>query len=289
MGARCSTAAGEGWVLNRAPIPKDFTSALEPHMPRLPHKPALNVLPKYGTLTPPPVPFEAASISTHTLRLLCHPAAPCGVALTLTCTVSGSHSASDGLQLRYELCADLSALRVPQSTPHGTPIGAVGGPVDGLWQHTCFEAFVRREGDAAYQEFNFSPAGQWAHYRFSAQRIRDHAAPLTPPSARQASPAQPTQHPSPQPPPAPRLQVERHPNRLVLLATLLPGVLPAPSINGRLRLALSAVVEDSVGRLSHWALHHPLDHPDFHHPAGFVHVLHVQPPACQPAIRPEPP
>lgn len=231
---------------------------------------AQNVLPEYGTVTPPPSPFEAASTCTHTLRLLCHPDAPCGVALTLTCTVSGSRPASDGLQLRYELCADLSALRVPQPAPHGSVMGSV----DGLWQHTCFEAFVRQEGAAAYREFNFSPSGQWAHYRFSAERIRDLAVALAPPSGFQAWSPQPT----PQPPPAPQLQVERHPDRLVLHATLLPSALPAPSIDGRLWLALNAVVEDSAGRLSYWALHHPLDRPDFHHPAGFVHVLHAQQP-----------
>jgi hypothetical protein len=228
---------------------------------------ARNLLPEYGTVTPPPSPIDAASTATRTLRLVCHPATPCGVALTLNCTVSGSRPASDGLHLRYELCADLSALCVPQPAPHGP----ADGPTDGLWQHTCFEAFARREGASAYQEFNFSPSGQWAHYRFSAERTPD-LAPKLAPHGEFLSPPYP-----PQPPAPPRLQVERHLDRLVLHATLLPSALPAPATDGRLRLALSAVVEDSAGQLSYWALHHPLDRPDFHHPAGFVHVLHTLP------------
>jgi hypothetical protein len=45
--------------------------------------------------------------------------------------------------------------------------------------------------------------------------------------------------------------------------------LPAP----RLRLALTAVVEDARGRLSYWALRHPPGRPDFHHRDGFALVL----------------
>ena len=30
-------------------------------------------------------------------------------------------------------------------------------PVDGLWRHTCFEAFVGIPGAEPYYEFNFSP------------------------------------------------------------------------------------------------------------------------------------
>ena len=43
------------------------------------------------------------------------------------------------------------------------------GRTDGLWQHTCFEAFVGR-GDNGYAEFNLSPSGQWAAYDFDSYR-----------------------------------------------------------------------------------------------------------------------
>jgi hypothetical protein len=37
-----------------------------------------------------------------------------------------------------------------------------------------------------------------------------------------------------------------------------------------LRLAITAVIEDSQGALSYWALAHPASRPDFHHHNGFV-------------------
>ncbi len=37
-----------------------------------------------------------------------------------------------------------------------------------------------------------------------------------------------------------------------------------------LRLALSAVIEETDGRLSYWALAHPAAKPDFHHAEAFV-------------------
>ncbi|HZF44227.1 MAG TPA: hypothetical protein VEZ48_12550 [Sphingomonadaceae bacterium] len=40
-----------------------------------------------------------------------------------------------------------------------------------------------------------------------------------------------------------------------------------------LRLALSAVIEESAGRKSYWALAHPPGAPDFHHPACFAAEL----------------
>jgi len=37
-----------------------------------------------------------------------------------------------------------------------------------------------------------------------------------------------------------------------------------------LRLGLAAVIERTDGGLSHWAITHPAERPDFHDPAGFV-------------------
>ena len=41
---------------------------------------------------------------------------------------------------------------------------------DGLWQHTCFEAFVGLGDGPAYLELNFSASGDWAAYRFDDYR-----------------------------------------------------------------------------------------------------------------------
>lgn len=42
---------------------------------------------------------------------------------------------------------------------------------DDLWKTTCFEAFVGRQGNKGYWEFNFSPSKRrWNLYRFNAYR-----------------------------------------------------------------------------------------------------------------------
>ncbi len=51
----------------------------------------------------------------------------------------------------YTLHADMTQVRIPELRD--------GSPVDGLWQHTCFEAFIGLPGADPYYEFNFSPAG----------------------------------------------------------------------------------------------------------------------------------
>jgi hypothetical protein len=124
-----------------------------------------------------------------------------------------------------------------------------GRRADGLWQHTCFEAFIAAPGMRGYYEFNFSPTLAWAAYRFTD--YRDGMAPATL-----------TQ--------APGLQVRKSSEQLELTATVhldgLAALRPAPA----LRLALAAVIEDHHGRRSFWALEHPPGKPDFHHPDSFT-------------------
>ncbi len=177
--------------------------------------------------------------------LLCHPATPCALDLrvSVSLAVAGSEQ-GPGWLLSYHLHGEVGGLRLPEP--------ALPGPADGLWQHTCFEAFVARAGEAAYREFNFSPSGQWAAYRFSAERVRD-----LPAEAGQA-------------PVVPDLQLETTENALTLLAWLPHHALPAPAAGQPLQLGLTAVLEDRLGRLSYWALRHPGARPDFHHRDGFV-------------------
>jgi hypothetical protein len=42
--------------------------------------------------------------------------------------------------------------------------------VHGLWEHTCFEAFVAADGAAAYHEMNLAPSGAWAAFAFRGYR-----------------------------------------------------------------------------------------------------------------------
>ena len=45
------------------------------------------------------------------------------------------------------------------------------------------------------------------------------------------------------------------------------------------RIGLAAVIEETSGRKSYWALAHPPGRPDFHHAHGFAYELPMAPPA----------
>jgi hypothetical protein len=185
------------------------------------------------------------------LTLLAHPAAPFDQALQLRVVLAPDVT---GWRLQYTLTGDLRSLLIPEPLPPG--------PADGLWQHTCFEAFVGTADGAAYREFNFSPSGQWAAYRFSAERVRDPA-------------AEGSGHP-------PEITCKRTADTLDLQVWLPPALLPAPEDNTSLLIGLTAVIEARDGRLSYWALHHPrAERPDFHHAGGWTHRLHPAPSALQ--------
>lgn len=164
--------------------------------------------------------------------LLCHPATPGASPCSATVTVE--RQASGDLMLRYQLDSDLSMLAIPAATAPGA--------ADGLWRHTCFEAFIADE-TPAYQEFNFSPSGQWAAYAFSRYREREVWT-----IGRE-----------------PEIDIAQTSRQLLLTARLSAADLPS----GRLHLGMTAVVETRDGALSYWALRHPGARPDFHDRAGF--------------------
>lgn len=187
-------------------------------------------------------------------ELLPHPARPAPAHTRLW---AGAQWISDGdLALHYELQAPAGTIVWP---PAGQP-----GPADGLWQTTCFEAFVSA-GSAAYHEFNFSPSGQWAFYRFSAERQRSPDS--TGPGVAGFAPALIGQHGG---------------DRFTLQTRLPVQTLPAASAEGW-QLGLTAVLQASDGTLSYWAWHHPVpDRPDFHHPGGRTQHLPLFAPAPAP-------
>jgi hypothetical protein len=119
---------------------------------------------------------------------------------------------------------------------------------DELWRHTCFEAFIRPGPDEAYYEFNFAPSTQWAVYRFEHYRSGMRAAAEIG---------------------APRIEVQAAPERYTLHAALELDRLPGLTDAGW-RLGLAAVIEETSGRKSYWALAHPPGKADFHHPDCFV-------------------
>src|SRR5262245_53663282 len=68
----------------------------------------------------------------------------------------------NSLVLSYLVTGEMGDVLIP-------PPGAAA-PTDELWQHTCFEAFVRNLSGPGYYEFNFAPSTRWAAYRFDRYR-----------------------------------------------------------------------------------------------------------------------
>jgi hypothetical protein len=175
---------------------------------------------------------------TQELALACHPEKPSRSVRTIQARVSLARDG--GIAVTYSLEGQISRLCLPAQSPPSR--------VDGLWQHTCFEAFISVEAAPKYYEFNFAPSGQWAAYAF--QRYRD-GGPLL-----QAS--------------APQITVRTSTDCFELDALICRESLLALPMNARLLLGLSAVIEENDGVVSYWALKHPPGPPDFHHAGGFV-------------------
>ena len=148
------------------------------------------------------------------------------------------------LVLRYLVTGRISDLRMPPET--------VPARADELWQHTCFEAFVRASPSTAYYEFNFAPSMQWAAYRFSDYRHEMSVANDVG---------------------APRIEARSSGELYELQASLeLDGRSSLPS-DAIWHLGLSAVIEETSGRKSFWALAHAPGKADFHHSDCFAYEL----------------
>ncbi len=179
-------------------------------------------------------------IDTKHAVLTAHPSTPNDAVRSLGVQLRAEEP--DILVFQYSLDADMSRVRVPLS--------GAGGRADALWKHTCFEAFVAPQDAPGYYEFNFSPALDWAIYRFSAYREG-------------MSPAETGR--------APTLSVRRGASGLELQSAVRLGHLPELRAAHHLRIALAAVIEDEQGGgLSYWGLRHAPGKPDFHHPDGFA-------------------
>lgn len=117
---------------------------------------------------------------------------------------------------------------------------------DELWRTTCFEAFFRAAGQETYREWNFAPSGNWAAYDFSRPREGMIRADVGSP---------------------PYIRMEDNFTWWALGATI------AVEGDQRWQLGLSAVLEEVDGTKSYWALAHPEDKPNFHHPDCFAAQL----------------
>jgi hypothetical protein len=176
------------------------------------------------------------------LALIPHPDTPPAGALGLEVEVRrGPH----GLELRYLVTGAIDDLRLPSP--------AVPQRTDELWKHTCFEAFVRRS-DGGYYEFNFAPSSQWAAYGFSGYREGMAEADVD----------------------APRIAAHAEDGLYEVRVSVELDRLPGLPADGVWEIGLTAVIEDTDGAKSYWALRHPPGRPDFHHRDGFALELPAQ-------------
>ncbi len=171
-------------------------------------------------------------------NLVPHPAtSPTGPPFKVWVNVehAGSLGAVASTNIWYGVGASAERFVIPEPT----------GPVrtDGLWETTCFEAFLRGEGEEGYREWNFAPSGQWAGYDFNGYRADRTDAEL-------ASP--------------PYVRMEDNFTWWALGATIAIGA------DVHWQLGLSAILEERDGTKSYWALAHSAEEPDFHAADCFV-------------------
>lgn len=150
------------------------------------------------------------------------------------------------LGFRFFVEGDIGRLRLPAA--------GIARRRDGLWQHTCFEVFLKPDASESYHEFNFSPSTEWAAWRFGGRRS-DRSLPDLP---------------------APAVRFDHDPDRCELSALVPIAALPELAGAGAVRAGITAVIEAADGSLMHWALAHVGEAPDFHDPATFT--MRVTPP-----------
>lgn len=173
-------------------------------------------------------------------ELICHPQTPAKAVRSIAVEVTLSFD--DGFALEFVVSGDIDAVILPEGQGE---LVIADSATDGLWQSSCFEAFLTDEGGTDYTEFNYAPDGRWACYQFDDYRVLqrpDELAPWVMSAAREA-----TRY---------ALRIE-------------PGILPEATT----KLGLSAVIEEVDGTKSFWALAHPPGRPDFHHPDCFALTL----------------
>jgi hypothetical protein len=216
--------------------------------------------------------------------LTAHPSTPRDAVRALAVWVRAEEPVA--LVFEYSLDADMSRVRVPAP--------GAGVRADGLWKHTCFEAFlapadapgvgapgvdaprVAAPGvdapgvdapgvdapgvDAPGVEAPGVEAPSYHEFNFSPSR--DWGVYRFSAYREGMSPAQFG--------PLPQISVHRREAGLELEARVHLGALAGLRDARRLRVALAAVIEDEEGRLSYWALRHAAGKPDFHHPSAFA-------------------
>ena len=145
------------------------------------------------------------------------------------------------LLLRYVVAGNIGNLRLPSVR---RPARA-----NDLWQHTCFEVFIRLRPSEAYFEFNFAPSLQWAANAFSSCRTGMRVAHEID---------------------APCFESKSEGGVYELKISLELGRLPGLTRDSTWNLGLAAVIEETNNRKSYWALEHAPGVANFHHSDCFA-------------------
>lgn len=122
---------------------------------------------------------------------------------------------------------------------------ATASRLDGLWQSTCFELFLKRPEGSDYLEFNFAPSHEWAAYQFDDYRAGMAELEVAPP----------------------HIKTMQDDDAFQLVVEV---ELPTKWRAGPIVVGVSAVIAEKNGQKSYWALAHPAGQPDFHHKDCFA-------------------
>lgn len=170
--------------------------------------------------------------------LICHPDTPSSCVSQVTAQLTAGHDL--GFWVEF-MITPTDGVILPEFKPRK------GRRTSELWQKTCFEVFLKPTSDASYVEFNLSPSFDWAAYSFASHRsgMKDYAVRFEP-----------------------EIEITPSPDSQFYW---LASHLPMPNVqSSQVQLGLTAVIEETGGHKSYWALAHPPGAPDFHDPSCFI-------------------
>jgi hypothetical protein len=149
----------------------------------------------------------------------------------------------NGLDIQYILSGPLSRLKIPQKQE-------TTRRVDGLYQHTCFEAFVAGE-NGRYLEWNFSPSGDWCLFAFDEYRK----------ATKETLSLE-----------SPHFKLSKHQleNGKLTIGVSLDLAAFSDFLGKPSTVGLSAVLEWRGGNKMYWAMKHAGEKPDFHRSESFL-------------------
>jgi hypothetical protein len=160
------------------------------------------------------------------MKLELVPFAPVSSIDSLSCTIEAINEPA-AMNISFLIKGDLNQISWPEDVQTS----------EALWKHTCFEYFIAAVDDEYYYEFNQSPSGAWASYRFSRYRTDMTI--------------------------AENIVADKFLMSLdeetcdVQLEVAFPH-------GSEFQLGLSVILEDMNAQLHYFSLSHPQDKPDFH-------------------------